>query len=92
MNANLINEYNECKNNDQDYELIEQISDNYVRVYIKPYYEKYKKSNEFDGEYLRVVIGDSPKTQIQLTYQITDTPMLTSIVTPEGYYNMRRGL
>lgn len=49
-------------------------------------------SNEYDGEYLRVVIGDSPKTQVQLTYQITDTPILTSIVTPEGYYNMRRDL
>lgn len=49
-------------------------------------------SNEFDGEYLRVVIGDSEKTQVQLTYQIADSIMLKSIVTPEGYYNMRRDL
>ncbi len=46
-------------------------------------------SNEFDGEYLRVVIGESKSTQVQLTYQIEGNPVLKSIVTPEGYYNMR---
>lgn len=41
LKLNLINEYNECKDSDFNYDLIEQISDNYIRVYIKPYYEKY---------------------------------------------------
>ena len=41
LKSNLINEYNECKNIDYKYDLIEQISDEYVRVYLKPYYEKY---------------------------------------------------
>lgn len=49
-------------------------------------------SNEYDGEYLRLVIGDSESSQVQLTYQIIGVPVLKSIVTPEGYYNMRRGL
>jgi hypothetical protein len=42
LKNNLINEYNECKDNKITYDLIEQISDEYVRVYIKPYYEKYQ--------------------------------------------------
>lgn len=41
LKNNLINEYNECKDNGITYDLIEEISDEYVRVYIKPYYEKY---------------------------------------------------
>ena len=41
LKNNLINEYNACKDNKITYDLIEQISDEYVRVYIKPYYEKY---------------------------------------------------
>ena len=42
LKSNLLNEYSECKDNGLTYDLIEQISDNYIRVYIKPYYEKYK--------------------------------------------------
>lgn len=41
LKNNLINEYNMCKDNGITYDLIEEISDEYVRVYIKPYYEKY---------------------------------------------------
>jgi len=45
LKANLLNEYNQCKDNNINYDLIEEISDEYIRVYIKPYYEKY---NNFD--------------------------------------------
>lgn len=37
---NLMMEY-EAINNDYKYDLIEEISDKYVRVYLKPFYEKY---------------------------------------------------
>lgn len=45
LKANLLNEYNQCKDNNINYDLIEEISDEYIRVYIKPYYIKY---NNFD--------------------------------------------
>ena len=45
LKDNLLNEYNQCKDNNINYDLIEEISDEYIRVYIKPYYEKY---NNFD--------------------------------------------
>ena len=45
LKANLLNEYNQCKDNNINYDLIEEISDEYIRVYIKPYYIKY---NSFD--------------------------------------------
>lgn len=45
LKDNLLNEYNQCKDNNINYDLIEEISDEYIRVYIKPYYIKY---NNFD--------------------------------------------
>ena len=38
---NLINEYEICKDLKYDYELFEEIGENFVRVYIKPFFEKY---------------------------------------------------
>lgn len=38
---NLMKEYNIAKDIDYKYDMIEEISDKYVRVYLKPYYEKY---------------------------------------------------
>ncbi len=38
----LLNEYEEIKNLNFKYEMIEEISDDYIRVYLKPYFEKYK--------------------------------------------------
>jgi hypothetical protein len=32
----------QCKDNNINYDLVEEISDEYIRVYIKPYYEKYQ--------------------------------------------------
>lgn len=37
----ITNEYESLKNNSINYDLIEKISDNYSRVYLKPYFEKY---------------------------------------------------
>ena len=42
MKENLLIEYKESLNNSINYDLIEYISDSYVRIYIKPYYEKFK--------------------------------------------------
>lgn len=39
---NLVYEYNLAKINDINYEMIEEISDLYVRIYIKPYFDFYK--------------------------------------------------
>ena len=36
LKDNLLNEYNQCKDNNINYDLIEEISDEYIRVYIKP--------------------------------------------------------
>lgn len=38
----LLNEYEEIKDIDYSYDMIEEISDEYIRVYLKPYFEKYK--------------------------------------------------
>ena len=42
VNKRLLKEYEECKDLTFKYSLIEEISDEYVRVYLKPYYEEYK--------------------------------------------------
>ena len=42
LKQNLLNEYNECKDNNITYKLYEQISDEYIRVNLKPFYEKYQ--------------------------------------------------
>ena len=42
LKNNLLNEYEQCKDIDYKYELYEEISDDFIRVNIKPYYEKYK--------------------------------------------------
>ena len=39
---NLMKEYESIKDIDYDYDMIEEISDKYVRIYLKPYYEKHK--------------------------------------------------
>ncbi len=41
----LLNEYEEIKDLDYSFDLIEEISDDYIRVYLKPYYEKFKSFN-----------------------------------------------
>lgn len=53
LKNNLINEYNECKDNGITYDLIEEISDEYVRVYIKPYYEKYHSFDKLIDLYIK---------------------------------------
>ena len=45
LKENLLMEYIECKDNNVIYELYEEISDEYIRVNLKPFYEKY---NSFD--------------------------------------------
>lgn len=45
LRNNLNIEYKESLKNDFCYEMIEEISDNYVRVYIRPYF---RKMNTFD--------------------------------------------
>ena len=45
LKENLLNEYNQCKDNEVSYPLYEEISDEYIRVNLKPFYEKY---NSFD--------------------------------------------
>lgn len=42
MKANLLKEYEECKDSSYPYDLFEDISEEYTRVYIKPYFEKMK--------------------------------------------------
>ena len=39
--SRIENEYLAIKNNSYHYELIEEISDDFVRVYLKPFYEKF---------------------------------------------------
>ena len=39
---NLENEYNLAINKNFNYDMIEEISDSYVRIYIKPYFDAYK--------------------------------------------------
>ena len=39
IKENFINEYNEIKDIDYPYDLLEEVSENYTRVYLKPYYE-----------------------------------------------------
>lgn len=38
----IIEEYNSIKDIEYNYDLIEYISDKYVRIYLKPYYEKFQ--------------------------------------------------
>lgn len=40
LKANLKKEYEECRNVDYSYDLFEDLSEKYTRVYIKPYFEK----------------------------------------------------
>ena len=42
MKFNLMREYEECKNLNFEYDLFEDISEKYTRVYIKPYFDKVK--------------------------------------------------
>ena len=42
MKFNLMREYEECKNLSVEYDLFEDISEKYTRVYIKPYFDKVK--------------------------------------------------
>ncbi|MDY2746838.1 MAG: hypothetical protein SOV57_06540, partial [Bacilli bacterium] len=42
MKINLMNEYEECKDINYNYDLFEDVSEEYTRVYIKPYFEKMK--------------------------------------------------
>ena len=46
VKARILAEYNQIKDFDYEYELVEHISDKFVRVYLKPYYEKF---NSFDN-------------------------------------------
>ena len=39
IKENFIKEYNEIKDLDYHYELLEDVSETYTRVYLKPYYE-----------------------------------------------------
>ena len=39
IKENFINEYNEIKDLDYPYDLLEEVSETYTRVYLKPYYE-----------------------------------------------------
>lgn len=39
IKQNFINEYNEIKDLDYHYDLLEEVSDTYTRVYLKPYFE-----------------------------------------------------
>lgn len=39
IKENFINEYNEIKDLDYHYDLLEEVSETYTRVYLKPYYE-----------------------------------------------------
>ena len=46
VKARIEEEYNQIKDLEYEYELVEHISDKFVRVYLKPYYEKF---NSFDN-------------------------------------------
>ena len=39
IKENFINEYNKIKDLDYPYDLLEEVSETYTRVYLKPYYE-----------------------------------------------------
>lgn len=38
----ILEEYNQIKDLDYNYDMVEHISDKFVRIYLKPYYEKFK--------------------------------------------------
>lgn len=46
LKKGLISEYESIKDSTYQYEMYEEISDDYIRVNLKPYYEKY---HSFDG-------------------------------------------
>lgn len=46
VKARILEEYNQIKTLDYKYDLVEHISDKFVRIYLKPYYEKF---NSFDN-------------------------------------------
>jgi hypothetical protein len=55
--TNVTNEYNMIKDDLYNDELIEEISDKYVRIYIKPYYELYRSfHNLVEAFYLSSLI------------------------------------
>lgn len=52
VKARIIAEYEMIKDSDYQYDLVEYISDKYVRIYLKPYFEKYKSfDNLIDAFY-----------------------------------------
>ena len=54
---NITKEYNQIKDEKVFVDMIEEISDNYVRVYLKPYYELYNSFvNLVEGFYLSSLI------------------------------------
>jgi hypothetical protein len=56
---NITNEYIQIKDDLYKDELIEEISDKYVRVYLKPYYETYKSFNNLvEAFYLSSLIKE----------------------------------
>lgn len=63
LKNNLLIEYNECKEMNINYDLIEEISDDYVRVYIKPYFEKYHSFDKLIDLFI---------TSCNLNYDIND--------------------
>ena len=46
VKARILDEYNQIKTSTYEYDMVEHISDKFVRVYLKPYYEKF---NSFDN-------------------------------------------
>ena len=46
VKARIIKEYEEIKDLDYKYDLVEYISDKYVRIYLKPYYERFGSFDE----------------------------------------------
>ena len=46
VKARILEEYEQIKDLDFHYDLVEAISDKFIRIYLKPYYEKF---NSFDN-------------------------------------------
>lgn len=71
---NLTNEYESIKNIDYNYDMIEEVSDKYVRIYIKPYYEKYKSfHNLIEAFYLSsLIIEDKNELIVTVKSLIND--------------------
>lgn len=87
VRTRIINEYNEIKDLDYQYDLVEPISDKYVRIYLKPYYERFHSFDELIDVFFKSCdnINDLYYLEKELLI-LKETECLENKIAIDGYF------